>query len=68
MDDAQSLLAEAKAAMERGDDAHAQRLLDELVSVQPKSEQAWLLLAKVVEHENERADCLEQALAINPDN
>ena len=68
MNDPQSLFAQAKAAVERGYKITARTLLDELVFKDPKNEEAWLLLVEVVENENERVDCLQQVLAINPEN
>jgi Tfp pilus assembly protein PilF len=68
MDDPVVLLARAKAALERGDKESARILLDDIVFRQPDNQQAWLLLAEVVENANEREDCLRQAQAIKPDN
>jgi len=68
MDNPHTAFTEAKAAIEQGDKTHARILLDGLLALEPNNEPAWLLLAEVVDHENERADCLCQALAINPHN
>ena len=66
MEDSSSLYARASEAAERGDKLTAKNLLDELIFNEPNNEQAWLLLAGVVEDLNEVSDCLQHALAINP--
>jgi hypothetical protein len=63
-----SLLAQAGAAAGRKDKLTARKLLDELVFYEPGNEQAWLLLAEMVDDLNEVTDCLQHALAINPHN
>jgi hypothetical protein len=68
MDDIQPLFTQASQAMQQGKKIQAKAMLDLIISRQPGSEQAWLLLSEVVEDENERADCLRQVLAINPGN
>jgi hypothetical protein len=68
MEDNPSLFAQASEAAGRGDKLAARTRLDELVFNEPGNEQAWLLLAEVVEDRNEECDCLQQALAINPKN
>jgi hypothetical protein len=68
MEDSPSLFTQASEAAARGDKLAAKNLLDELVFSEPNNGQAWLLLAEVVEDRNEECDCLQQALAINPQN
>ncbi len=63
-----SLYAQASEAIQRKDRLTARKLLDELIFHEPNNEQAWLLLAEAVEHLNEKTDCLQHALAINPQN
>ena len=63
-----SLYAQASAAAGRGNKLAAESLLDELVVTDPGNEQAWLLLAEVVDDLNEVSDCLQHALAIDPQN
>jgi tetratricopeptide (TPR) repeat protein len=55
----QSLLKERQEARER---------LDAIIVTEPNNESAWLQLAEVVDYPNEAVNCLEQALAINPNN
>jgi len=66
MEDNPSLFVKASEAVARKDKPAAKKLLDELIFNEPGNEQAWLLLADVVDDINEASDCLQQALAINP--
>jgi len=66
MVDSPSLYTRASEAAARGDKLTAKNLLDELIFNEPGNEQAWLLLSGVVEDLNEVCDCLQHALAINP--
>ena len=68
MEDGQSLYTRAIEAAARGDKLAAKSLLDVLIFNEPGNEQAWLLLAEVVEDLNEVSDCLQHALVINPHN
>jgi hypothetical protein len=67
MDDPQSSLKEAQAAVQRGDKVQARLLLDKLVSAEPNNEQAWLLLSQAASDPDEEEKCLRQALVIRPD-
>jgi hypothetical protein len=67
MDDPNSILEDIKAAIRRSDTFGERGRLDQLVFDEPDNELAWLLLAVLVENENERADCLAHALAVNPE-
>jgi len=66
MEDSPSLYARASEAAGHGDKLTAKNLLDELIFNEPNNEQAWLLLSGVVDDANEVSDCLQHALAINP--
>jgi predicted Zn-dependent protease len=68
MDKSQFLYEQAEAAVAKGDKAGARTLLDDLIVNQPGNEQAWLLLAELVDDRNEIIDCLQHVLAINPQN
>lgn len=63
-----NLLINAKKAIDRGDKIRARFLLRDLIITDPGNEQAWLLLARVVEKRNQTIDCLERAYQINPKN
>ena len=62
------LLIKAQRAIERGDKTRARLLLRDLIIEDPRNEQAWLLLAQVVEKRNQTVDCLERVCRINPNN
>jgi len=65
MDD---LLQQGIAAVKIGDRARARKILSRVVEANPHSEQAWLWLSGAVESDEERLTCLEEVLAINPNN
>lgn len=48
--------------------AEARRLLEQIVSLDQMNEQAWLWLSACVESVEEQSICLENVLAINPNN
>ncbi len=62
------LLEQGIAAARAGDKARARRFLIEVTERDERSEQAWFWLSGVVEDMDEARICLENVLAINPDN
>ena len=58
----------ALRAVTARDYATARRLLVEVVRAEPRHEQAWLMLASVIDDPDRAIDCLERVLAINPQN
>jgi Flp pilus assembly protein TadD len=70
MHDAQidDLLRRGIAAAKAGQKDQARELLMEAIELDERNEQAWLWLSGVVESLNDRRICLENVLAINPDN
>ncbi len=62
------LLASAIAAAKAGNKAEARQLLAQVLRNDPQNEPAWLWLSGVVGTDDERIDCLERVLAINPGN
>ena len=64
----QSSLQQAIAAARAGRKAEARQLLKQILQANPRHEQAWLWMGAVIETDGERVRCLQQALAINPDN
>lgn len=62
------LLKQGIAAAKAGTKARACRLLNEVVQADPQNETAWLWLSGVVETDEQQIVCLENVLAINPDN
>lgn len=60
------LLGQAAAAAGLGDRAEAERLYRRATERSPGNSQAWLGLAAAVESPEEKRECYERALAINP--
>lgn len=61
-------LRQGIAAARTGDVDRACELLLKVVDIDEYNEQAWLWLSSVVESDEDRKVCLENVLAINPDN
>lgn len=61
-------LSQAIAAIKAGDKAIGQHLLAEVLKAEPNNEAAWLWKASLAETPEQRRQCLEQVLAINPGN
>ncbi len=61
-------LQAAQEALSRGERIHARKLARSALLQDPRSEQAWLLMARVVDQPQQVIDCLEQASKINPHN
>jgi hypothetical protein len=66
--DRRSALDQAIAAARAGRTVEARRLLEAVLDVDERNEQAWLWLSDLVESEEERVICLENVLSINPHN
>jgi tetratricopeptide (TPR) repeat protein len=62
------LLQQGIAAAKAGRKEEARRLLTQLVDIDEHNEKAWLWLSGVVESAEDRQICLENVLALNPDN
>ena len=61
-------LAQAKALLRDNQAEAARAALAAFVRQNPNSEEAWLLLSQAMEAPRQQADCLRQALRINPAN
>jgi len=61
-------LQAAQEALSRGERIHARKLARSALLQNPRSEQAWLIMARVVDQPQQVLDCLEQANKINPQN
>lgn len=61
-------IQQANAYLQAGQKEAARTVLMGLVRRQPDSELAWLMLSRAVDTPRQRADCLRQALRINPAN
>lgn len=55
------------AALRAGERERARQLLAQAVRANPRSEQAWLLLAGAVSDPAQRRSCLERVLRLNPE-
>lgn len=62
------MIRSAVQAFKQGNKAEARHLLEKVVEIDQYSEKAWLWLSAVVETTEEQRICLENVLAINPDN
>lgn len=64
----QSLLQQAIAAIRSGHMIEGQELLEQILKADPHHEGAWLWMSAVVKTDAERIECLQRALAVNPNN
>ena len=66
--DIDAIYARALGALQAGQLTESQRLLVQVIQADPRYEQAWLSLASVLTDPDQKLDCLERVIAINPDN
>ena len=66
--DMETTLDQAIVAAKAGRRGEARRLLEAVLAVDERNEQAWLWLSGVVDDDEERIICLENVLTINPHN
>ncbi|MBC7878107.1 MAG: hypothetical protein H7Y59_13135 [Anaerolineales bacterium] len=64
----QELLKQADYNFQRGNRKIAEKFLSELLAQHPNEESAWMLMARVVEDKDRKAECYEKTLKINPNN
>lgn len=64
----ETLIAEGRAALLAGDKPQAQRLLEQAVALDERSEEAWVWLSGAQSTPDAMASCLQQVLRINPAN
>ena len=62
------MLRQAVEALARGDRAEARELLTRLLRADKSNPDYWLYLSAAVDSEQERVFCLEQTLALDPEN
>jgi tetratricopeptide (TPR) repeat protein len=62
------LFQQALAAIKAKHNDEAQKMLMEVVRVNPRHELAWLALASVLKDMKQAAECLHRVLALNPNN
>lgn len=63
-----SMLDDAIQAIRMGDKEEGRRLLEEILETDEGNEDVWLWLTTVVDSDEDREVCLENVLAINPNN
>ena len=68
MAEADELVKQAVSAIKAGRKAEARSILEGVVDQDQRHENAWLYLSGVVESPEEQEICLENVLAINPNN
>ena len=61
-------LPRAIAAIKAGDTETGQRLLVQVIKVDPQNETAWLWMTSTLDDPQEKKQCLQKVLQINPDN
>lgn len=66
--DVEALLREGITAVKNGNKEYGRKLLMQVLDVDDRNEKAWLWLSGAVATPEERILCLENVLAINPDN
>jgi micrococcal nuclease len=64
----EELLKQAVSAIRAGDKFNGKQYLIELIKVDPENEAAWLWMSQVVRTSEQRRQCLEKVLQINPEN
>jgi hypothetical protein len=62
------LLKQADYTFQRGNRELAKKYLADLLSEYPDEESAWMLMARMVDEKERRAECYERVLKINPKN
>ncbi len=61
-------LQQAIAAIKAGDKKSGQQLLAQVVNADPQNEAAWLWMASTLDDPQEKKECLQKVLQINPNN
>jgi hypothetical protein len=62
----ENVLDEAERRLEEGRQTEARSLLAGYLKSQPRSERAWWLMSFAVPERNQKVDCLQRVLALNP--
>ncbi|MCB0211163.1 MAG: hypothetical protein KDJ52_17625 [Anaerolineae bacterium] len=61
-------LQQAVDAINLGDKSRGQKILTEVLKSEPQNEDAWLWMSKIVTNVEQKKQCLEQVLSLNPSN
>src|SRR5258706_692977 len=62
------LLQQGIAAVRAGQLEQGRQLLAKAIQLNPQSETAWIWMSGVVQTDEQRISCLQQVIAINPNN
>lgn len=62
----QELFKQADYTFQRGNRQLAKKYLSEYLAAFPNDEAAWMLMARIVEEKEERIECYERVLKLNP--
>ncbi|NNE98445.1 MAG: hypothetical protein HKN25_05430, partial [Pyrinomonadaceae bacterium] len=65
---AKKLLGKAKEAANSGNDSKTEKLLEEVVKLEPENEDAWMMKSEYASSPAEKVSYLEKVLNINPEN
>lgn len=63
-----ALLREGITAAKEKRISESRDILNQVIEIDPRNEKAWLWLSEVLESDEQKITCLENVLAINPDN
>lgn len=63
-----TMLDDAIEAIRGGDKQEGRRILEQILETEEDNEEVWLWLSSVVDTDEDREICLENVLALNPDN
>jgi tetratricopeptide (TPR) repeat protein len=64
----QELLKQADYTFQRGNRELAKKYLSDFLAAYPNDESAWMLLAKIEDEKERKAQCYQRVLKINPNN
>jgi hypothetical protein len=64
----QELLKQADYTFQRGNRELAKKYLTEFLAAHPHDEAAWMLMARITDKKEDRIECYERTLRINPGN
>lgn len=62
------LLEDAVESIKQGDKATGKKILLDILNDDPGNDRAWVLMSAVVDTNEMRYDCLQEAIKLNPDN
>jgi Tfp pilus assembly protein PilF len=66
--DSQHILDKAILAIQYGDRSSGARLLAQVLRADPQNVRAWLWMSEIADTETQRRECLQRAIALDPEN